>query len=168
MNSDKTLNEKFTENKDYPIWYYKELKKVNIDYVIWNLLKETFVVEISESKHEITFGKNRKGEIGQCIKYDDIKHSNLCSYEVVEKGFRDGKWFVITDTDTSNEFKTDYCNRKEQHGKEETQKWFRETLIKVITDNKDLSLEQSNKFLQQIEDSSYEELENLINSLIKK
>lgn len=142
MNTDKTLNEKFIEKKDCPIWYYKELKEVDIDYVIWNLLKETFVVEINGSKHEITFGKNRKGEIGQYIRYDDIKSSNLNSYKVVEKGFREGKWFIITDIDTSNEFKSNYMKEKFNIREKKTEQWYKKILNNAIEDDKEISIEQ--------------------------
>lgn len=168
MNNDKTLTEKFIDKKDYPIWYYKELKEVDVDYVIWSLLKETFVVEIDGSKHEITFGKNRKSEIGQCIRYDDVKNSSLTSYKVVEKGFREGKWFTISDIDTSDEFKTNYRDRKAKYEKEEMKQWYKQVLSNVVKDNKELNVEKRNNFLQQIEDSSYEELENLVSILIKK
>lgn len=167
MNTNKTLNNKFIEKKDRPIWYYKELKPVDVDYVIWYLLKETFVVEIDGSKHEITFGKNKKGEIGQCIRYDDIKNSNLCSFEVVKKGFTEGKWFIITDTNTTDEFKDNYNKRKEEYEKESIKDLYKSILKSAIDYTKDLSEEQKNKYIQEIEDSSYEELKNLYKSLMK-
>ena len=128
MNTDKTLTEEFTKHNEHPIWYYKELKSVDISYVIFYLLKEPFVVDIYGSKHEVIFGKNRKGEIGQCIRYDDIENSNLCSFEVVNKGFIEGKWFVITDIDTSDDFKSEYNKRKIEYEKEETKSWY----IKIL------------------------------------
>lgn len=167
MNTNKTLDNKFIENRERPIWYYKELKPVDVDYVIWYLLKETFVVEIDGGKHEITFGKNRKGEIGQCIKYDDIGNSSLCSFEVIKKGFREGKWFVITDTDTSDEFKDNYNKRKEEYEKESLKEMYKSILKNAIDHTKDLSQEQRTKYTREIEDSSYEDLENLFNSLMK-
>lgn len=57
MNTEETINKKFVERNEYPIWYYKELESVDVDYVIWNLLKKKFVVETEGSKHEILFGK---------------------------------------------------------------------------------------------------------------
>lgn len=167
MNTDKTLNEKFLKRTDYPIWYYKELQAVGVDHVIWNLLKEPFVVEIDGAKHEITFGKNRKGEIGQCIRYDEMNKNTLTSYSVVEKGFREGKWFVITDTDTSEKSKVDYIERKTQYEREEMKKWYKKILGNVIRDNDGLSIEQSNSCLQEIENSTYEELEHLVKKLMK-
>lgn len=168
MNTDKTLNEKFIEKKGYPIWFYKELKSVNVDYVIAYLLKYPFVVEIDGSKHEITFGHNKKENyVGQCIRYDDIKNSNLCSFEVVGKGFKEGKWFVITDTDTSDDFKAEYIKRKLEYEKEETKVWYMKILKNAIAEHKELSKGQSDKYLQELENSSYEELEDLVSKLIK-
>lgn len=167
MNTNKTLDNKFIENREHPIWYYKGLKLVDVDYVIWNLLKETFVVEIEGIKHEITFGKNRKSEIGQCIKYNDIRNSKLCSFEVVQKGFREGKWFVITDIDTTVEFKDNYNEREEKYNQEEIKEMYKSILKNAIDHTKDLSEEQRNKYIQELKDSSYEELENLFKSLMK-
>jgi hypothetical protein len=167
MNTDKTIKDKFVDISDKPIWYYKELNPVSIDYVIFYLLKEHFVVDINGSKHEITFGKNRKGEIGQCIRYDDITNSNLCSYEVIQKGFREGTWFIITDIDTSNEFKNDYDKRKELHTKESTKEMYKSMLKSAISEIKDLSEMQKEKHIKELENSSYEELEKLINVLMK-
>jgi hypothetical protein len=167
LNTDKTLKEKFIEKKGYPIWYHKELKETTVDWVIWNLLKESFVVEIDGSKHEITFGKNRKGEINQCIRYDDIKHSNLCSYQVVEKGFKEGKWFTISNINTSDEFKADHEKRKEEYHREETKQWYIKILTNFIEDKKDLSEERRSGYLEEINNSSYEELEKLVTALFK-
>jgi len=167
MNTDKTIRDKFTDNNPNPIWYYKELKSVDVDYVIFYLLKETFVVEIDGSKHEITFGKNRKGEIGQCIKYDDIGSSWLCSFEVINKGFRTGKWFTITDTDTSDEFKSDYNERKSKYEIESGKELYKSMLRNAIAHAKDMSEEQRSKFTQEIEESSYDKLENLVKTIME-
>jgi hypothetical protein len=170
LNNDKTLNEKFIERNNHPIWYHKELYEVDIDYVIEYLLKETFVVDIDGSKHEITFGHNKKENyVGQCIKYGDIKNSGLCSFEVINRGFKEGKWFIITDKDTSVEFKADYKKRQAQYEKEETEKWYKGILSNVIKEHKDLNNEQKDGYLQKINNEwSYEELETLMNSLMGK
>lgn len=168
MNTDKTLRNKFIDRKDFPIWYYKELQSVSVDYVIWNLLKESFVVDIDGSKHEITFGKNRKNEIGQCIIYDDIKSSKLCSYEVVLKGFREGQWFIVSDIDTTEDFKIEYNKRKEEYEKASTKKMYVSILKNVIESIEDLTKNQKDKYLLDIENSSYEELENYMNNIMQK
>lgn len=170
MNNEKTLNKKFVERNNHPVWYYKELEEVEIDYVIAYLLKETFIVDIDGSKHEITFGHNKKENyVGQCIKYDDIKNSNLTSYKVIQKGFREGTWYIITEKDTSDEFKQDYDKRKAQYEKEEIEKWYKDILSNVVKERKDLNDEQKNGYLQKINNEwSYEELETLMNSLLGK
>lgn len=170
MDNHKTLTEKFIERDEHPIWYYKELEEVDVDYVIAYLLKETFVVEIDGSKHEITFGHNKKENyVGQCIKYDDIKNSNLTSHKVVRQGFKDGKWFVITETDTSDEFKQDYDKRKAEYQKKETENWYKDILCDVIKEHKDLTNEQKEGYFNKINNEwSYEELEHLMEGLLSK
>lgn len=168
MNTDKTLNDEFIKNTDYPIWYYKKLLEVDISYVICNLLKETFVVEINNSKHQIIFGKNKKGGLGQCIQYDDIKNSKLDSYEVIEKGFKEGKWFIIDSKDTSTEFKDNYRKEKKKYKKYEAKQCYKRILNNIINYNEDLNREQKNKYIEEIESSSFEELEKLINLIFKK
>lgn len=167
INTEETINKNFIKRNDNPIWYYKELESVDVDYVIFYLLKKTFVVDINGSKHEITFGKNNKDEIVQCIKYDDIKNSNLCSFEVIEKGFKEGKWFVITDKDTSDEFKADYNKRKAEFKKEESKNFYRDILKNALNVMKELSEEDKNKHIQFLDKASYEELESLFDSLMK-
>jgi hypothetical protein len=168
MNTDKTLRDNFIDHVDNPIWYYKELTETTVDYVIYSLLKETFVVEIDGSKHEITFGKNRKGEIHQCIKYNDIKKSGLCSFEVVRKGFTEGKWFAITDIDTSDEFKDDYNKRKEEHEKQELKEFYKDILLSALSHIKDLTDEDRLLQKESINSFSFEELEQLFGHLMKK
>lgn len=169
MNTDKTLNNNFIERNEHPIWYYKELESVDVDYVIAYLLKDKFVVDIDGSKHEVTFGHNKKENyIGQCIKYDDIKNSNLTSYKVIQKGFTEGKWFIITDKDTTDEFKQDYDKRKAEYQKEEAEQWYKQVLNNVIKKHEDLNEEQKSNYLQKINNEwSFEELESLMDSLFK-
>ncbi|APH20872.1 TPA: hypothetical protein ACXDAY_002225 [Clostridium botulinum] len=167
MNTEETINKKFVERNEYPIWYYKELESVDVDYVIWNLLKKKFVVETEGSKHEILFGKNKDDEIGQYIRYDEIKNSNLTSYKVVERGFREGKWFIITDKNTSDEFKADYNKRKAEFKKEESKEFYRHILKNAIRSMKELSEEDRDKHMQFLDNTSYEELEKLFDTLMK-
>ena len=65
---------KFCIKEDYPIWYYKQLYEVDIDYVITYMLTDniSFVVDIKGDKYEIMFGKNRKNEIEKNIIYGDM------------------------------------------------------------------------------------------------
>ena len=168
MNTYKTLRDKFVSKSEYPIWYYKELQKVDITYVIFNLLKESFVVSINGSKHEITFGKNRQDEIETNIRYDDINNSKLCSYEVIEKGFKIGEWFTISDIDTSDEFKEIYRNKKEEYEFNENKQVYRNILKNVINTNENLSYKVKNEYISCVDNSSYEELKDLFDSLMKK
>lgn len=170
MNTNETLNNKFISKKEnYPIWYYKELESVDVDYVIAYLLKETFIVDIDGSKHEITFGHNKKENyIGQCIIYNDIKNSNLCSYNVVNKGFREGQWFIITDKDTTEEFKQEYRNRKEKQIRKDTEDFYRNGLSNIIESQKNLDIIHRNLYLDEIKNATYEELEELMQHLFKR
>lgn len=167
MNTDKTIDQKFLKREEYPIWYYKELEEVDVSYVVLYMLTETFVVEIDGSKHEITFGKNRKHEIGQCIRYDDIKNSNLSSYRVIDKGFRKGKWFRISEKDTTDEFKKNYVKRKEELTKKKIDKLNRDILKNFIRGQEDLSEEKRSIYLKQIEQDSSKNIEKLIEALFK-
>ncbi|HCL4447172.1 TPA: hypothetical protein N2D16_002777 [Clostridium botulinum] len=167
INTEETINKNFVSRNENPIWYYKELELVDVGYVIWNLLKKKFVVEIEGSKHEILFGKNKDDEIGQYIRYDDIKNSNLTSYKVIERGFKEGKWFIITDKDTSDEFKADYNKRKAEFEKEESKNFYRDVLKNALNGMKELSEEDKNKHMKFLDKASYEELENLFDSLMK-
>ena len=92
MNTDKTLIQKFCIKEDYPIWYYKQLHEVDIDYVITYMLTDniSFVVDIQGDKHEIMFGKNRKNEIEKNIRYGDMipKNRFRTSYEVINDAFK--------------------------------------------------------------------------------
>jgi hypothetical protein len=76
-------------------WQCKELSEVDITYVIANLLKDKFVVEINGSKYDLSFGISNKDEIGWS--YSAYPSSNFLSYEVLEYAFRNGNWFVVAD-----------------------------------------------------------------------
>ena len=112
MNTDKTLIKKFCIEEDYPIWYYKQLHEVDIDYVITCMLTDniSFVVDIQGDKYEIMFGKNKKNEIGQNIRYGDMipKNRFRTSYEVINDAFKYGTWYIIDDKDTTEEYKNNY------------------------------------------------------------
>lgn len=169
MNTSETLRDKFAQGiGDMPIWYYKELEEVEIDYVVFNLLKTTFVVEIDGSKHEITFGKNRKHEIEQYIRYNDIKNSNLCSFEVINQGFQKGKWFIISDKDTTESFKQDYLKRKKDYEKTQREELYRDLLTSMVEKKYADNDEKRNFLLKDIDNLSYEELDYIFNHTSKK
>lgn len=159
MNTDKTLTERFCDRNEYPIWYYKELKEIDVDDVILNLLKETFVVELNDKKITMTFGKNRKHEIG-C---NQSCHEGLdyTSYKTIRKSFREGKWFRITDRDTTEEFKEEYrLNKEKRKAKEirEDRIWM---LTRAIDIAESVSREVRDKHIEELKYKSDEELEEL-------
>ena len=105
MHTDETLNNKFaTSIKELK---YSTLKKriieIDISFVIFNLLKYDFVVDINGSKYDLSFGLNKEnGEIGNYqVCYPNSE--SLCSYEVIEKAFKEGKWFYVTGEDLTEE-----------------------------------------------------------------
>lgn len=114
MNTDKTLRQMFIDNsnKEYPIWYYKEIKPVSIDYVVFNLLKETFVVKLNNKKVVITFGKNKNNEIGSSQSCDE--GLDYTSFECINKAFKNGEWYRITENDTTQDFKDDYIKKRKK------------------------------------------------------
>lgn len=166
MNTDKTITNKFCERKDAPIWFYKQLYPTSVSDVVFNLLtNQSFVVDIDGCKHEITFGKNRKGEISICIRYDEICNSKLTSYDVVEQGFRKGKWYTISDIDTTNEYKEEYIKRKQIHEHNENRNIYIKILKNVVNSNEELSDEYKKQYITYLENATYEELEQLIKNL---
>jgi len=96
LNKTRTVNTLKTEfNKGLHNWQCKKLIPIeSMDYVILNLLKKCFVVEIDGHMYDIAFGKNEEsGEIGYSWSSSPSPH--LMSFEIVEKAFRVGKWFVV-------------------------------------------------------------------------
>ena len=106
MNTVKTLQEKFGEvrldDREYSILRNK-IEEVDIDFVILNLLRYDYVLDINGSKYDITFGLNKKtGEIGNFM--NPYPNSNiLMGSEVVEKGFKEGKWYYVTNEELDDE-----------------------------------------------------------------
>lgn len=166
MNTDKTLKEKFGSTiNDYPIWFYKELDEVDISYVIFNLLKETFVVELDNKKIVMTFGKNRKHEIG-CTQscHEGLDYT---SYTTIEKAFKEGKWFILSDNDTSDSFKEEYIKDLEEKQKIELRNGRIDILSSVIEKIPNTSDEEKLKTIESLKNMSDEELENLTDRLFK-
>lgn len=173
VNTDKTTMNKFikgaNDGDSKPIWYYKKLYEVDVDYVIAYLLHESFVVEIDGIKHEITFGLNKKENyIGQTIFYNDIKNSNLCSYEVIRKGFTEGKWFIIAEEDTSEEFKADYRSREESYKKEQTREMNIGIITNAIRQLKDLDEDDKKKYIEELHHKTDDELNSLIKVIFER
>lgn len=169
MNTDKTLRETFASHSDkYPMWYYKKLIEIDVDDVIFNLLKETFVVELDDKKIVITFGKNRKHEIGSTQSCNE--GLDYTSFETIRKAFREGKWFRISEEDTSDSFKECY----ELKEKEREKKSMRADRIDLLTktlnrikESSNLNLKNIDSNIAEINNMSDEELELVTNQLFE-
>jgi hypothetical protein len=93
LRTETKLYEEFGNKKHN--WQSKQLQAVDdLMYVIQNLLKKKFVVDIEGNKYDISFGVS-KGLIGYGWSSSPSPH--LMSWEIIEKGFREGKWFVVLD-----------------------------------------------------------------------
>lgn len=91
MRTDNTLRSDFGKGHD---WQTKELIPIEITTVITLLLTEKFVVEIDGHKYDLSFGYNKKAkEIGWGWSASPSPH--LMSYEIIEKAFSKGKWFLV-------------------------------------------------------------------------
>lgn len=129
MNTDKTLNNTFYNNykSEYPIYYYKELEEIDVDDVIFNLLKYNFVVELNGKKISITFGKNENDEIGTTqICEEGLDYT---SYETISRSFREGKWFKVTNKNTTKKFKAEFEKKRSERLKKE----HREAMIFMLS-----------------------------------
>lgn len=76
-------------------WQTKELVPVkDLSVVIPNLLKEKFVVEIDGIKYDLSFGFNEKENyIGYA--WSGCPSPRLDSEEIVNRAFKEGKWFIV-------------------------------------------------------------------------
>jgi len=166
MNTDKTLANKFINNDKYPIWYYKELEEVDIDYVIFNLIKEDFVVELNDKKIEITFGENEKHEIGCNQKcYEGLAYT---SYETINKAFKVGRWFIVKEKDTSNEFKDEYKKQKKMKDKKNERNARLYILKGIVNITKNIEEADKEKWIKSLDVATDEELEELMNIVCGK
>lgn len=93
IRTEETLRKTFGKEKHN--WQTKELMPVeDLSYVISNLLKENFVVEIKGHKYDISFGKSTEtGDISYSWSSSPSPH--LTSWKIIEEAFRNGKWFVV-------------------------------------------------------------------------
>ena len=127
-------------------------------------IKDIFFFD--SDRYEVVFGKNRKHEIGQYIKNGDMNKESLSSYRVINEGFKKGKWFIITDRDTTDEFKKDYIKKKEDFAKKEKDMLYRDLLLSALEQMEDLSENQKRAFEEEETNCSYERLEELITALM--
>lgn len=169
MNTDKTLRDKFASNIDgYPVWYYKQIKEIEVDDVIFNLLKETFVVELNGKKIVMTFGKNRKHEIG-CTQSCN-EGLDYTSYKTIRKAFTEGKWFRITEEDTTDEFKEQYNIDKDERYRQEERKFMIDMLNRAVelSEVDDATKEKHYQEIKLMSDEKLKELTEILFSQFKQ
>lgn len=127
INTSEVLIDRFVHpNKS---WQTHKLKKIDVDEVILNLLKKDFVVEIDGYKYDITFGINKDSEIGQTISLKDSP--SLCSFEIVNLGFKKGIWYEILDEELSEDEQNKIKKEIEEYKEQEFNKWILEILKKT-------------------------------------
>lgn len=167
INTDKTLREKFGNNlHDYPIWYYKQLEKIDVEDVIFNLLKETFVVELHDKKIVMTFGKNKKHEIG-CTQSCD-EGLDYTSYNTIRKAFTEGKWFRITEENTTDEFKEEYKIKESERKRMSTREVNIGILTNIISRIESIPQEERDRHITGFQNMSDAELNELTELLFKQ
>ena len=171
MNTDKTLRKDLSVDNEYPSWYYKKLKAIDIDDVIMYLLiTDKFIVDIEGIKVELTFGKNKKNEIGYSIKWSDYKHISMTSYETIQKAFTIGKWYILSETDTTQEFKDNFNKEKDLHRQKELRRRYLDILTDFIRANKTERITDKRKeeLIQAIKEYDFETLDRVFKELMKK
>jgi len=127
VNTDKDLTANFCKKVDsLHNWQTKILEVVAVNYVISNLLKDNFVVEIDGHKYDITFGKNRKHYIGTFVSL--YPSPVLSSYEIINKGFTTGKWYRVTDVDLSKEEIDNHIQAVKNQEERKHQEWILEIM----------------------------------------
>lgn len=90
MRTEETLYKEFGKRPHN--WQCKELQEIELREVVRNLLKFSFVVEIDGHKYDMSFGAKR-GTIGWGWSSSPSPH--LTSTEIVDRAFREGKWYVV-------------------------------------------------------------------------
>ena len=104
MNTDKNVAQKFCSLRQgigYNLLKMK-LQEININEVVFSLLKYNFMVEINGSRYDLMFGVSETGEIS-CNQTYYPNSEPLTSHELIEKSFREGKWFYLTDIHLTDE-----------------------------------------------------------------
>ena len=115
------------KNKNKPLsWRTHKLKEVDITYVIWYLVKKTFAVEIDGYKYDMKFCLNNEGEIGYNITF--LGSPSIGSYNIIERGFKVGKWYEILNEELSDTEIDDINRCIAKREEEETLKFMIERL----------------------------------------
>ena len=71
-----------------------KLEEIEIAHVIPHLLDFDFVVEIDNYKYDIEFGYDAKNKY-ITYSWSASPSPNLCSYEILEKAFKNGIWYKV-------------------------------------------------------------------------
>lgn len=106
MSEIRTKEEALREfNKGYHNWQTHRLVKIeDLSFVILNLLKKKFAVEINEHLYDLSFFKNEEtGEVG--YSWSSAPSPHLTSSEIIERAFREGTWYLIEGGNEGNECK---------------------------------------------------------------
>lgn len=116
-------------------WQSKVLEEVDVSYVIWNLLLDKFVVEIEGHKYDISFGKNKLGEIG----HGNSVYPSPCllSSEIINRGFKEGKWYRVTDKDLPQEEIDEILRIIKEKEKKESEEFFKSILDRLSDEEKE-------------------------------
>lgn len=162
MNTDKILNNTFYNNykSEYPIYYYKELEEIDVDDVIFNLLKYNFVVELNGKKISMTFGKNENDEIGTTQFCEE--GLDYTSYETINRAFKEGEWFKVTNRNTSKEFKAEFEKKRSERLKKEHREAMIFMLSRLGDGYKGKTTEELEEMLREWSDKDLEKVVNKI------
>lgn len=163
MNTYNDALDAFCNSESKRNWQNYKLIDVDVSYVIYSLLKEDFVVEIDGFKYDVKFFKNRKHEIGQY--FSASPSPGLTSSELINKGFKEGKWFLVSDEELSDEEKRKIEEDIElQKKKEELE--LMEGLLDVLKNNPKWSTLYADKIKSLADSTNKEKL--LVEELEKK
>lgn len=131
--TDKSLRSEF--GKRLHNWQCKRLIPIeDLSYVILNLLKIKFVVEIDGHKYDLSFGKNNEtGEV--CYGWSSYPSPDLRSWEIIEKAFRNGKWYEVTDEDLTKEEIESILKPIKEREEKEAEEFIKECIERIKSKN---------------------------------
>ena len=78
-------------------------------------------MELNGKKISIIFGKNENDEIGTTQMCEE--GLDYTSYETISRSFKEGKWFKVTNRNTSKEFKEEFEKKRSERLKKEISPW---------------------------------------------
>lgn len=126
IRTDQNLKDEF--HKKLHNWQCKKLLPIeDLSYVILNLLKVKFVVEINGDKYDIYFGKNNEtDEIG--YGWSSYPSPHLLSYEIIEKAFKEGKWYKVTNENLPKKETEEILKQAKEKEYEEMKNFLKEVM----------------------------------------